>query len=63
MSKDGTTSFGCMAGSEQDLNATFAIEDAAGARPRLFFQRVPERKDYGYFVVMADPEANEICVD
>jgi hypothetical protein len=52
-----------MAGSEQDLNATFAIEDAAGARPRLFFQRVPERKDYGYFVVMADPEANEICVD
>jgi hypothetical protein len=25
--------------------------------------RVPERKDYGYVVVMADPEGNEFCVD
>ncbi len=93
--------------SEQDLNATFAIEDPTGVRPRLFFQRVPEpksvknrvhidlaapvggssdraeeidtfaarltalgahrlrtvRKDDGYFVVMADPEGNEFCVD
>jgi hypothetical protein len=93
--------------SEEDLNATFAIEDPAGARPRMFFQRVPEtksvknrvhldlaapavgssdraeqidafavrltalgarrlravKKDDGYFVVMADPEGNEFCVD
>ena len=28
--------------SEEDLNATFAIEDPAGVRPRMFFQRVPE---------------------
>jgi len=28
--------------SEEDLNATFAIEDSAGVRPRMFFQRVPE---------------------
>jgi hypothetical protein len=26
------------------LNATFAIEDPAGVRPRMFFQRVPEPK-------------------
>jgi hypothetical protein len=92
--------------SEEDLNATFAIEDPAGARPRIFFQRVPEPKsvknrvhldiaapaadsshraeeidafaerltalgahrlrvvkETGYFVVMADPEGNEFCVD
>ena len=93
--------------SEEDLNATFAIEDPAGARPRMFFQWVPETKsvknrvhldlaapiagssdraeeidtfaerltalgahrlravktDDGYFVVMADPEGNEFCVD
>jgi hypothetical protein len=30
--------------SEEDLNATFAIEDSAGGRPRMFFQRVPEPK-------------------
>ena len=30
--------------SEEDLNATFAIEDPAGVRPRMFFQRVPEPK-------------------
>jgi hypothetical protein len=30
--------------SEEDLNANFAIEDPAGARPRMFFQRVPEPK-------------------
>jgi hypothetical protein len=30
--------------SEEDLNATFALDDPAGARPRLFFQRVPEPK-------------------
>jgi hypothetical protein len=92
---------------EADLNATFAIEDPAGARPRMFFQRVPEpksvknrvhldlaapaarsqgrarlidafaerltalgarrlravRQDAGYFVVMADPEGNEFCID
>lgn len=92
---------------EEDLNATFAIEDPAGARPRMFFQRVPEpksvknrihldlaapavggpdraeeidafvrrltalgahklravKKDDGYFVIMADPEGNEFCVD
>jgi hypothetical protein len=29
---------------EEDLNATFAIEDPAGVRPRMFFQRVPEPK-------------------
>lgn len=29
---------------EEDLNATFAVEDPAGARPRMFFQRVPEPK-------------------
>ena len=28
--------------SGEDLNATFAIEDPAGVRPRMFFQRVPE---------------------
>jgi len=92
--------------SEEDLNATFAIEDPAGVRPRMFFQRVHEPKsaknrvhldlaapaahsldrageidafveqlialgahrlravkDDGYFVVMADPEGNEFCVD
>ena len=93
--------------SEEDLNATFAIEDPAGVRPRMFFQRVPEpksvknrihldlaapaagssdrtgqidafvqrltalgahrlravRNDDAYFVVMADPEGNEFCVD
>ena len=92
--------------SEEDLNATFAIEDPAGVRPRMFFQRVYEPKsvknqvhldlaapaahsldrageidafaeqlialgahrlravkDDGYFVVMADPEENEFCVD
>jgi hypothetical protein len=92
--------------SEEDLNATFAIEDSAGVRPRIFFQRVPEPKSVknrvhldlaapatdnseraeeieafverltalgahrlrsvnedGYFVVMADPEGNEFCVD
>jgi hypothetical protein len=92
--------------SEEDLNATFAIEDPAGVRPRMFFQRVPEPKSVknrvhldlaapadsssdraeeidafvdrltalgasrlravkedGYFVVMADPEGNEFCVD
>jgi hypothetical protein len=92
--------------SEDELNATFAIEDPAGARPRMFFQRVPEPKsaknrvhldlaapadggsdraaeidafvdrlttlgarqlrtveEGGYFVVMADPEGNEFCVD
>jgi hypothetical protein len=93
--------------SEEDLNATFAIEDPTGERPRMFFQRVPENKsvknrvhldlaaptasnsdraeqidafaerltalgahrlravnkDEGYFVVMADPEGNEFCVD
>ncbi len=92
--------------SEEDLNATFAIEDPAGMRPRMFFQRVPEPKSVknrvhldlaapaadssdraeeidafvdrltalgahrlravkedGYFVVMADPEGNEFCVD
>ena len=92
--------------SEEDLNATFAIEDPAGVRPRMFFQRVHEPKsaknrvhldlaapaahsldrageidafaeqlialgahrlravkDDGYFVVMADPEENEFCVD
>jgi Glyoxalase-like domain len=27
---------------EGDLNATFAIEDRTGVRPRMFFQRVPE---------------------
>jgi Glyoxalase-like domain len=91
---------------EEDLNATFAIEDPAGVRPRMFFQRVPEPKSVknrvhldlaapaadgsdraeeidafadrltelgalrlravkedGYFVVMADPEGNEFCVD
>ena len=91
---------------EEDLNATFAIEDPTGMRPRMFFQRVPEPKsvknrvhldlaapaaagsdraeeigafvdrltalgatklrtvkDSGYFVVMADPEGNEFCVD
>jgi catechol 2,3-dioxygenase-like lactoylglutathione lyase family enzyme len=92
---------------EEDLNATFAIEDPTGARPRMFFQRVPEPKsvknrvhldlaapaidgadragqidafarrltalgahwlravkeDDLYFVVMADPEGNEFCVD
>lgn len=96
---------------EEDLNATFAIEDPAGVRPRMFFQRVLEPKsvknrvhldlaapasapsvdssdraeqidafaqrltalgahrlrtvkeDDGYFVVMADPEGNEFCVD
>jgi hypothetical protein len=92
---------------EGDLNATFAIEDPAGVRPRMFFQRVPEPKsvknrvhidlaapaagsqdrareidafaerltalgahklraikqDAHYFVVMADPEGNEFCVD
>jgi hypothetical protein len=92
---------------EPGLNETFAIEDPAGRRPRLFFQRVPEVKaaknrvhldiappadqlgerrdqidsyverlvsmgarvigpvmdDEGYFVVMADPEGNEFCVD
>jgi hypothetical protein len=91
---------------EEDLNATFAIEDPAGVRPRMFFQRVREVKsvknrlhldlaapaagiadragqidafaerltalgahrlrvvDEGnYFVVMADPEGNEFCVD
>jgi len=30
--------------SEDDLNATFAIEDPAGVRPGMFFQRVPEPK-------------------
>src|SRR5215470_4301231 len=30
--------------SEEDLNATFAIEDPVGVRPRMFFQRVPEPK-------------------
>ena len=30
--------------SEEDLNATFAIEDPAGVRPRMFFQRVYEPK-------------------
>jgi hypothetical protein len=30
--------------SEEDLNATFAIEDPAGVRPRMSFQRVPEPK-------------------
>ena len=92
--------------SEVDLNATFAIEDPAGVRPRMFFQRVPDPKSVknrvhldlaapavgspdraevidafverltalgarrlravdedGYFVVMADPEGNEFCVD
>jgi Glyoxalase-like domain len=93
--------------SEPELNATFAIEDPEGRRPRLFFQRVPEAKvaknrvhldiaapasqladhrdqvdayverlvrkgagvvqfvtqDGSYFVVMADPEGNEFCVD
>ena len=92
--------------SEEDLNATFAIEDPAGVRPRILFQRVPEPKSVknrvhldlaapaagnsdraeeidafaerltalgarrlravkqdGYFVVMADPEGNEFCVD
>ena len=92
--------------SEEDLNATFAIEDPAGVRPRMFFQRVPEPKSVknrvhldlaaqavgssdraeqidafverltalgghrlravqgdGYFVIMADPEGNEFCVD
>jgi len=92
--------------SEEDLNATFAIEDPAGVLPRMFFQRVPEPKSVknrvhldlaapaadssaraeeidavaerltalgarrlravkedGYFVVMADPEGNEFCVD
>jgi catechol 2,3-dioxygenase-like lactoylglutathione lyase family enzyme len=29
---------------EPELNATFAIEDPEGRRPRLFFQRVPEAK-------------------
>jgi hypothetical protein len=92
---------------EEELNAAFAIEDPAGARPRMFFQRVPETKsvknrvhidlaapaaggsdraeridafaerltalgahtlravgkDNGYFVVMADPEGNEFCID
>lgn len=92
---------------EEDLNATFAIEDPAGVRPRMFFQRVPETKsvknrvhldlaapatgspdraeqidafaqqlttlgahrlrtvkrDDGYFVIMADPEGNEFCID
>jgi Glyoxalase-like domain len=91
---------------EEDLNATFVIEDPAGVRPRMFFQRVPEPKSVknrvhldlsapaagssgraeeidafvdrlaalgahrlravkedGYFVVMADPEGNEFCVD
>jgi len=92
--------------SEEDLNATFALDDPAGVRPRMFFQRVPEPKsvknrvhldlaapaaagsnrteaidalvqrltalgaqklrvveESGYFVVMADPEGNEFCVD
>ncbi len=93
--------------SEPELNATFAIEDPKGRRPRLFFQRVPEAKvaknrmhldiaapasqpsehrdqveadverlvrmgarvlhpvmgEGAYFVVMADPEGNESCVD
>lgn len=92
--------------SDEDLNATFAIEDPAGMGPRMFFQRVPEPKSVknrvhldlaapaadrsdrageidafverlmalgahrlraveedGYFVVMADPEGNEFCVD
>jgi hypothetical protein len=92
---------------EADLNASFAIDDPEGLRPRMFFQRVPEpksvknrvhldlaapatsdadrvqdidvfvdtlvtlgatklhpvRDDGGYFVVMADPEGNEFCVD
>ena len=92
---------------ESELNATFAIEDPDGRRPRLFFQRVPEPKiaknrihldiaapaeppgerraqidgyaerlvdlgarvlgpvngDGGYFLVMADPEGNEFCID
>jgi hypothetical protein len=93
--------------SEEDLNATFAIEDPAGVRPRMFFQRVHDpksvknrvhvdlaapisgssdraeeidafaerltalgahrlravKKDDSYFLVLAEPEGNEFCVD
>ncbi len=90
---------------EEELNATFALEDPQGRFPRMFFQRVPEAKTAknrmhldlaapgehgdrnrvdverqrlvglgatvlgsalghgGDWVVMADPEGNEFCVD
>jgi Glyoxalase-like domain len=92
--------------SEDDLDNWCAIEDPTRARPRLFFQRVPEPKvvknrvhldvaardgpgdrrqqidaevrrlmelgarrlrsvtdEDGYFVVLQDPEGNELCID